>query len=355
MWRSFALGLFVLMSAGCTAAEAVAPSTSAATSSAGPSGSDGLVDIGAGLRGPTGSTASVLATGVPNVAAIAIDDDDRLWLGTAAYADDGSDAVFVLDPTASESTPRAVVTGLHTVLGLAWDDGTLYVASAGGIDAYAGFDGSSFADQRSVLSLPSGTGEVNGLAMGPDGRLRVGISAPCDACDVTDAWSGRVLSVATDGSDTQVVASGIRAPVGLAFVPGTNDLLVTMNQRDDLGDVTPGDWLALVEPGQDWGFPDCYGQGGDACTDVPSPVAVLDQHAAVSGVAVTAADQALVAEWARGLVVRVTLTGSGPTLTGTPSPYLTGIANPVGIAIDRDGRVIVGDWSTGAIYAMTTH
>jgi hypothetical protein len=27
-----------------------------------------------------------------------------------------------------------------------------------------------------------------------------------------------------------------------------------MNQRDDLGDATPGDWLALVGDGEDWAF-----------------------------------------------------------------------------------------------------
>ena len=81
-------------------------------------------------------------------------------------------------------------------------------------------------------------------------------------------------------------ATGIRAPVGLAWYPGASDLFVTMNQRDDLGDATPGDWLAVVVPGQDWQFPDCYGQGGSACDGAPSPVAVLDKHAAVSGVAI---------------------------------------------------------------------
>jgi glucose/arabinose dehydrogenase len=67
---------------------------------------------------------------------------------------------------------------------------------------------------------------------------------------------------------------------------GTDDLLVSMDQRDDFGAATPGDWLGLVGVGQSWGFPGCYGQGGTACVGVPSPVAALDPHAAVSGVAI---------------------------------------------------------------------
>ena len=85
-----------------------------------------------------------------------------------------------------------------------------------------------------------------------------------------------------------------------------------MNQRDDLGEATPGDWLAVVRSGQDWGFPDCYGQGGSACDGVPTPVAELDEHAAVSGVAIvtgqlgaTVGHAALVAEWSTGTVMQV--------------------------------------------------
>jgi len=59
-----------------------------------------------------------------------------------------------------------------------------------------------------------------------------------------------VVSFLPDGSDLRVEAGGIRAPVGLAYYPGTNDLFVTMNQRDDLGAQTPGDWLAVVRAGQ---------------------------------------------------------------------------------------------------------
>ena len=367
-----AVALFVLVALGTSAVsgcaeqpDATTPTTATAATvpaaTASPSAGDGLVDIGGGLRGPAGAAASVLATGLTNVAAFAIDAEDRLWTGTAAYTDGGSDVVAVLDADDPGVAPKTVISGLHTVLGLAWSDDTLYVASAGRVDAYSDFDGASFAAHRSVVTFPAGTGEVNGLAMGPDGRLRVGISAPCDDCSVTDAWSGSVVSVATDGSDPHVEASGIRAPVGLAYLPGTDDLFVTMNQRDDLGESTPGDWLAVVVAGQDWGFPECYGQGGASCTNAPAPVAVLDPHAAVSGEALaadglrgdeTAGPVAIVAEWARGLVLRVDLRESNGTWTGTPTPFLTGVANPVAVAVDSDGAVLVGDWTSGTIYRV---
>src|SRR5207248_3441036 len=139
---------------------------------------------------------------------------------------------------------------------------------------------------------------------------QLGISAPCDHCTPATELSGAVVSFLPDGSDLQVDAKGIRAPIGFAYLPGTSDLFVTMNQRDDLGERTSGDWLSRVRRGEAWGFPDCYGQGGTACAGVPTPVAELDKHAAVSGLAFWNGE-AIVAEWSAGKVVRVTLSNTG--------------------------------------------
>jgi glucose/arabinose dehydrogenase len=340
--------LTVALVAGCTGA-AAAPA----------SGSSGLTTIGTGLQGPAGLTASVYATGLTNVAALAFDADDRLWAATASFADDGTDAIYLV--ATAGATPLKVIAAAHTPLGLVWDGATLYVSSGNGIVAYEGFDGAAFASHRTVLALPAGVGQLNGLAMSPDGRLYLGVSAPCDACTTETTYAAAVVSVLPDGTDLRVEAGHIRAPVGLAFFPGTDDLFVTMNQRDDLGEATPGDWLSIVRSGQDWGFPDCYGQGGSVCDGVPTPLAVLDAHAAVSGVAIvagglgsTVGTSELVAEWARGVVLRVPLTTDGTTSAGAAEPFLTGLTQPVGVASGPDGAVFVGDWGTGTVYRIRT-
>jgi glucose/arabinose dehydrogenase len=335
-----------LLAAGCLGGGA-APASTTAT----------LVEIGAGLQGPAGLTATVVTTELANVAALAVDPQGRLWAATAAYSAEGSDALYVV--TSSGAKPREVVGGLHTPLGLLWIGETLYVSSTRGVDAYRGFDGSRFASHASVLVLPSGVGEPNGLALSPEGRLLLGISAPCDACTPTNADSAAIVSFLPDGSDLRVEASGIRAPVGLAYFPGTNDLFVTMNQRDDLGAEAPGDWLGIVRGGDTWGFPACYGQGGAACVGVPAPIAVLDAHAGVSGVAIvtgqlgsTVATSAIVAEWSTGTVLRVGLERDGTTDRGTVGPFLAGFTNPVPVILDRDGSLLVGDWGTGTVYRI---
>jgi len=352
--RFGALSLAALLLAGCAAraADPLASSASEASSQPSATATTGLVDIGAGLQGRPGLRATVEATGIVNVASLAIDPAGRIWAGTAAFDDAGTDAIYVI---AAGATPVKVLGGLHTVLGLVWIGDDLYVAAKASVTAWTGFDGATFASHRTIVAFATAVGEVNGIALGPDGRLVVGISAPCNACVTTDPDSAAVLSFLPDGSDLRVVASGIRAPVGLAFRSDTGDLLVTMNQRDDLGDATPGDWLAVVERGEDWGFPDCHGQVTTACAGGPTPAAVLDTHAAASGVAIVSdalgapGTSAIVAEWAKGMVLQVALRGSGSATTGTVTPFLVGLANPVPVLADGAGGVLVGDWATGTV------
>ena len=138
--------LSVLLVAGC-AGTAAAPTTA-------------LTDIGVGLQGPAGLVATTEATGLANVSAFAFDADDRLWVATASFADDGTDAVYLI--ATSGATPIKVIPDLHTPLGLVWDDGTLFVSSGDGIEAYRDLDGDAFTAYDTILTLPAGVGQVNG-------------------------------------------------------------------------------------------------------------------------------------------------------------------------------------------------
>jgi glucose/arabinose dehydrogenase len=309
---------------------------------------DGLTGIGAGLRGPAGMKAALYVTGLPNVAALAFDAQGRLWAATAGLSAGSSDGVYLV---AKQDAAPVKVLSLETPLGLLWVGDTLYVASKGSVDAFSRLVGTSFANHSQIISFPAGVGELNGLVLSPDGRLLLGVSAPCDHCVPASAWSAAILAFRPDGSDLHVYAAGIRAPFGLAFYPDTRDLFVTMDQRDDLGSRTPGDWLALVEEGENWRFPDCYGQDGVSCTGAPSPLAVLDKHGAVAGLAFVG-KAALVAEWSSGKVVRVELRKSGGGYDAAVHPFLSGIANPVAVVAAEDGAVLVGDWKSGTVYRV---
>jgi glucose/arabinose dehydrogenase len=122
-----------------------------------------------------------------------------------------------------------------------------------------------------------------------------------------------------------------------------------MNQPNDLGAHTPGDWLAVVRPGENFKFPACYGQGGPACAGVPKPVAVLDPHAAVGAVAFMTPEAALVAQWQVPKVQKVSLASTG---AGSVSPFLTGLEHPLALVLARDHSLLVGDWGSGRIYRV---
>jgi len=346
VWRGsllLALAALLLVLGGCGSAGTARPAS--------------LVDIGAGLKGPVGLKARVYAKGPATTAAFTFDQQGRLWLTAAGLEAHAFDGVYVIAKQGAQ--PLKVVAGLNDPLGLAWYAGRLYVASVGRVDAYGGFNGHRFTTHERILSGPVVSGENNLLVMAPDGRFVMGVTATCDHCTPTSALSGSIVSFRPDGSDLRLYARGIRAPFGLAFMPGTSELFASMNQRDDLAKKTPGDWLTLVREGQNWRFPGCYGQGGAICSGVPRSTAVLDVHAAAGGVAITTGQlgasigtSALVPEWALAKVQRVALRKEGFSYQGSVTPFLTGIANPLAIALAPNGSLLVGDWKSGEIYRI---
>lgn len=305
------------------------------------SASTGLSSIGAGLRGPSGAHATVYARGVPQLSAFAFDARGRLWVARSGSTTHAGDGVYLVSHAGAK--PVKVVSSIRGPLGLVWVGGSLYVSSLDGVERFGGFTGTRFARRTTILDGPVTGAENNNLVLAPDGRLVMGVSAPCDHCSTSPRYSAAIVSFETDGSDLRVVASGVRAAYGLVYADGK--LYASMNQRDDLGSKTPGDWVAVVEDGQDWGFPGCYGQGGSACDGVPKPLGVLHAHAAAGGIAVRG-DDVLVAEWMEGVVMRVP--GGG----GDATPFLTGLSHPLALASASDGALLVGDWDTGVVYRV---
>jgi len=72
---------------------------------------------------------------------------------------------------------------------------------------------------------------------------------------------------------------------------------------------------------------------------------VLDEHAAVSGVAVVG-DTAVVAEWNVGKVLAVSLEDGSSTV------LLDSLTHPMPVLATPDGTVLVGDWATGTVVRL---
>lgn len=289
---------------------------------------------------PHSAARTVYARGLAHVSALTFDARGRLWATTSGASTHGSDGLWLV---AARGARPVRVARLRGPLGLVWVGSSLYVSSLDGVDRFSGLRGTRFAHRARILRGPVAGAENNNLVRAPGGRLLMGVSATCDHCTTTPRYSGAIVSFTTRGTGLRVYASGIRAAYGLLFDGSV--LYASMNQRDDLGAKTPGDWLAIVRAGENWGFPACYGQAGSACTGVPKPLGVLDPHAAAGGIAIRGG-VALVAEWNRGKVLAVTLKG------GAVSTFAGGFEHPLPLLARLDGTVLVGDWGTGIVWSL---
>ena len=315
----------------------------------------------------------IVAAGIPYASNVTFDARGGMWVTSGAPFSQNGDGVWYVAHAGTR--PVHVIRGTLTALGLTWFRGRLYVASTlsrvtGIVARYSGFDGRRFAHRRVVIpAISIGRHGLGTIAPGPKGRLYLGVGAEQDRLAGGHETSGTVVSFKGDGSDLRIEAKGLRGPFGLAFVPGTASLLVTDNGRDDLGLHRPPDELDLVRDvtraAPDFGFPDCYDQGGRACLGTAAPLALLPAHAGVGGVAVTG-------DWGgRGLTAFVAESGSvvggvdagrevrrielrrrpGGGYDATGSVFATGFGEQeaLGTAIGPGGALYVTLWGTGAV------
>lgn len=195
-----------------------------------------------------------------------------------------------------------------------------------------------------------------------------------------------ILRVKTDGSDLRVFASGLRNPVGMAWAPETNSLWVTVNERDGLGDDLVPDYLTEVKENGFYGWPFYYygknkdprvEETGPPSQQVIVPDVNLGPHTASLGLVFYDHNAfpekyrggAFIAQhgsWNRSVlsgykVVFVPFTNGLPS--GDPEDFLTGFiadlhgekvhGRPTGLALLRDGSVLVTDDVTNTIWRVS--
>jgi glucose/arabinose dehydrogenase len=126
-----------------------------------------------------------------------------------------------------------------------------------------------------IAKIPSGAERTGGgghwtrdLAFSPDGnKMYIAVGSRSNIAD-TDTESSEyhranILVANPDGSDLRVYASGIRNPVGIAVDPQTGLLWTSVNERDDLGDNLPPDYITHVQEGGFYGWPWYYTGGNE--------------------------------------------------------------------------------------------
>src|SRR5947209_4071455 len=133
------------------------------------------------------------------------------------------------------------------VSGLAWRNGTLYVAAGNlgptgatfQILAWSGWNGTTFTKQQAIYTGPKNFQGFNGLAFGPDGRLYIGVDVGLlnnnDHGPAKTPFVYDIISMNIQGKALKVYARGIRQPWQLAFAPGDSRPFVTDFGRDCTG------------------------------------------------------------------------------------------------------------------------
>ena len=308
------------------------------------------------------------ASGLAFPVAVTVDDASVVWVSVNGAmfpkAGAGSGAVGRIRDGAFEP----VVTDLDRPLGILWVGDTLVISERGRVIAVR--DG-----ERRVLvaDLPAGgLHQNNQLALGPDGRIYLGIGTQSNADPAKEApLNGTILRFGLDGAAPEVFATGFRNPFDLTFVGDT--LYATDNGVDPGGRASklPRDAAEEVNRvvaggffGHPWVFGTTIRADRPAPADLPPalpPFVSLPPHASANGLTAGvrlpgATGNLLTAEFGSYLdgyrQAGRRLTAIDPA-TGTPHTWASGFpGRPVDVAAGPAGDAFVTDIEAGVIWRL---
>jgi len=115
-----------------------------------------------------------------------------------------------------------------------------------------------------VTDLPAGGYHwTRDLVFSKDGKqlfVAVGSASNIDDPDTHQSEFHRadILEYTPEGKFVGVYASGIRNAVGLGVNPQTGEVWCSVNERDELGDRLPPDYITHVQQGGFYGWPFYY-------------------------------------------------------------------------------------------------
>jgi glucose/arabinose dehydrogenase len=285
-----------------------------------------------------------------------------------AFAPDGSITVAlqggrIMSVDHATATMREVARGFSIPLGLLWIGDALYVSDDGTVWRLRGNERVAV-----VRGIPTAQHSTDGMAVGPDGKIYLGVGTTCNACREEDARSGSIVRFSPDGSGFEIFARGFRNPYDLAFHPRDGSLWATDNGRDDLGTEVP-DELNLVQQGKHYGWPDCYGRGrGGSCSDTVRALLELEANSSSNGVAFYTGrsfpaeftDNLFIAQWGsfrrtrgRKLVRAVPVKRGGEYQPVRVIDFATGFDSPLDVVVGpADGALYVIDYGRGTLYRI---
>jgi glucose/arabinose dehydrogenase len=321
-----------------------------------------------------------------------------LFMQRAGAATPSADRITLLRDTDGDGVAdmrTVLLDGLHSPFGMALIGDSLYVANADAVlrFAYRRGDTHIVGPGSKLLDLPGGPINhhwTKNLLASADGRsLYVAVGSNSNVGErgmAAEAERAAIWQVDVASGAHRVFASGLRNPVGMAWEPHSGVLWTAVNERDELGSDLVPDYLTAVQDGGFYGWPySYYGTHVDARVSPPRPDLVaralvpdfaLGAHAASLGLASSVgtslpgayADGMFVGQhgsWNRnprsGYKVIFVPFANGRPQDQQPVDVLTGFLNaqgeaqgrPVGVALDRQGALLVADDVGNAIWRVS--
>jgi glucose/arabinose dehydrogenase len=333
------------------------------------------------IKLPPGFRISVYASGVPNAREMALGSKGTLFVGSRT----AGNVYAVVPPTDEGAAARVlkIAGGLNMPSGVAFRDGSLYVAEVSRITRYDGIEDHLQSPPSPIVvndKLPRESHHGwKFIAFGPDGMLYIPVGAPCNICR-PDERHGIIVRMHSDGSGMETFASGIRNTVGFDWHPDTKELWFTENGRDEMGDNIPPDELNHApQKGMNFGYPDCHAGtipdpdvGREPCSKFTPPVMNLGPHVAAIGMRFYSGrmfppeyrNQIFIAEhgsWNRSVPIgyRISIVRLDGNKAVKYEPFAEGWlqgarawGRPADVLVMPDGALLVSDDEAGVIYRI---
>lgn len=228
---------------------------------------------------------------------------------------------------------------------------------------------------------------TRGLVFSPDGKkmfVSIG-SRSNDSDDASEAERARIFQFNPDGTGKKTYAWGIRNGVGITVQPGTGQLWMSVNERDELGDNLVPDYISSVTPGGFYGWPWYYlgahqdprhkGEKPELAGKVTVPDVLVQAHSASLNLCFYTGKQfpeeyrgdifaAFHGSWNRSRrtgykVIRVPFKGGKST--GAYEDFVTGFVTPdgdvwgrpVGVTVAKDGSLLFSEDAHGMIFRVS--
>src|SRR5437773_9394428 len=293
--------------------------------------------------------------------------------------------------------------GLNKPFGIAFyppsdDPQFLYVANTDGVIRFPYRNGDLKAheppQQLGAHLSPGGLFRGGGhwtrcIVFSPDGKkMYVSIGSRSNVSDnAAEKNRARIFEFNPDGSGQKVYAWGIRNAVGIAFRPGSDELWMSTNERDEIGEDLPPDYISSVRPGGFYGWPWFYignhvdprhkGKHPELADKVIVPDVLVQSHSATLNLCFYTGDQfpseykgdvfaAFHGSWNRMKrtgykVVRAPFDHATGKALGEYEDFVTGFitsdgqvwGRPVGIAVAKDGSLLISEDGNGTIWRVS--